>query len=306
MTTITIREQPSNDQNKYQAFVSFNDDEFECTIINPYSNKQVEDLEWYFKEYPDDPDDEDQERAKSVVVSLKECGTQLFEQVFKSDYELYARYREAQKQIIHGKELIIKIIGLPKFHSLPWETLNDPQTEQPLALNIPIVRQYTSETKVLNVPQSPIINLLIVTARPHRENDINYRAISRPLVESLRQAKLRVNINLLRPSTYRALKDHLSTRPGYYRIIHLDVHGELLGDKSVVYLESANADHRADPIEATQLAQLLVQHNIPITILNACESGKQMGLTETSLSGKFMEAGMPLVLAMRYRVTVTA
>jgi energy-coupling factor transporter ATP-binding protein EcfA2 len=116
-----------------------------------------------------------------------------------------------------------------------------------------------------------------------------------------------VNITILRPSTYRALKNHLSDRQnGSYHIIHLDVHGALQGNKSVVYLESAEADHKADPIEATQLAQLLVQHQIPITILNTCESGKQVGLTETSLSGQFMEAGVPLVLAMRYTVTLGA
>jgi hypothetical protein len=149
--------------------------------------------------------------------------------------------------------LLIEIIGSPAFHSLPWETLYDSKTSQPLALDIPIVRQYTSETKV-ELHKTPIINLLIVTARPHRENDINYRAISRPLVESLRQAKLRVNINILRPCTIRALQDHLSTQPkGYYHIIHLDVHGALQGDKSVVFLESAEENNRADPIEASQV-----------------------------------------------------
>ena len=302
MTTITIREQPNNTQNEYQATVSFNKDEFQCTINNPCTNEQLSDLEWYFKEYPHDPDDEDKERAKSVAASIKKCGTQLFEQVF-CNRALTRRYDQEKQAGIQ----CIEIIGSPAFHSLPWETLHDPDDLQPLALNIPIIRQYTSVTKVLNVQPSAIINLLIITARPHREKDINYRAISRPLVESLRQAKLRVNITILRPSTYRALKDHLSTRLGYYHIIHLDVHGALLEkNKSVIYLESAEADHRADPIEATQLAQLLVQHQIPITLLNACESGKQVGLTETSLSGQFMEAGVPLVLAMRYTVTLGA
>lgn len=263
------------------------------TINNPYTNEQVFDLEWYFKEYPHALDDEDEDKAKSVAASIKKCGRQLFEQVFcKKALRRYDQEKQAGIQCI-------EIIGSPAFHSLPWETLHDPDDLQPLALNIPIVRQYTSATKVLNVRQSPIINLLIVTARPHREKDIDYRAISCPLVESLHQAKLRVNITILRPSTYRALKDHLNSRDGYYHIIHLDVHGALQGDNSFVYLDDSK-------IEATQLAQLLVQHQIPITILNTCESGKQVGFTETSLSGKFMEAGMPLVLAMRYRVTVGA
>ena len=302
MTTITIREQSNHTQNKYQATVSFNKDEFPCTINNPCTNEQASDLEWYFKKYPHISDDEDQEnekKAKSIAASIKECGIQLFEQVF-CNRTLTRRYDQEKRASIQ----CIEIIGSPAFHSLPWETLHDPDESQPLALDIPIIRQYTSATKVLNVRQSPIINLLIVTARPHRENDIDYRAISRPLVNSLRQASLRVNINILRPGTYRALKNHLSEcQNGYYHIIHLDVHGALEGNKSFVYLDSAEPENRAAPIEATQLAQLLVQHQIPITILNTCESGKQVGLTETSLSGKFMEAGMPLVLAMRYRVT---
>jgi hypothetical protein len=118
MTTITIEE-----QNQYQAIVSFNKDRFDkCSITNPCSSKQLADLDWYFKEY-NDPD-EDLDKAKSVAASIKKCGTQLFDQVFKSDYELYARYREAQKQVIHGNELLIEIIGSPAFHALPWETLH--------------------------------------------------------------------------------------------------------------------------------------------------------------------------------------
>ena len=155
MTTITIREQSNNAQNKYQTTVSFNKDEFPCTINNPVSNEQVSDLEWYFKEYPDDPDDE--ERAKSVTASIKKCGTQLFEQVF-CDRALTRRYDQEKNTGIQ----YIEIIGSPAFHSLPWETLHDPEGLQPLALDIPIVRQYTSATKVLNVRPSPIINLLIV------------------------------------------------------------------------------------------------------------------------------------------------
>ncbi len=43
-----------------------------------------------------------------------------------------------------------------------------------------------------------------------------------------------------------------------------------------------------------------------ITILNACQSGKQMGASETSLGSRLMQAGVQLVLAMGYSVTVSA
>ncbi|WP_089091653.1 hypothetical protein [Nodularia sp. NIES-3585] len=34
-----------------------------------------------------------------------------------------------------------------------------------------------------NVPSSPVINLLVVVARPDEERDVGYRTISRPLIK---------------------------------------------------------------------------------------------------------------------------
>ncbi len=59
-------------------------------------------------------------------------------------------------------------------------------------------------------------------------------------------------------------------------------------------------------MEASELADLLTKHHIPIAILNACQSGKQMGASETSLGSRLMQAGVQLVLAMGYSVTVSA
>ena len=83
------------------------------------------------------------------------------------------------------------------------------------------------------VSPSPTINVLLVTARPMGRSDVGYRTISRPLVETLRQADLRVKIDILRPATYQALVAQLDVvrtahGPGYYHVIHFDVHGGLL------------------------------------------------------------------------------
>jgi len=307
MNIITIREQPNNTQNEYKVTVTFNNnDEFPpCTITNPFTTVQEADLKWYFDEYVANADDE--QKSNQVKDDLKKQGIELFEQIFKSDFELYARYREAQKQQTHDTKLFIEITGSPAFHSLHWETLYDAVDSQWLALDIPLIRKYTTPTKVELLESSPTINLLMVTARPNRERDINYRAISRHLVESLRQAKLRVNIEMLRPGTRSALKKHLATqKKGHYHIIHLDVHGKLRDNTPLIYLESEQPNH-VDLIEAAELAELFYQYRIPIVILNACESGKQvLSAFETSLSGQLMGAGIPLVLAMCYTVTVRA
>ncbi|RKZ56753.1 MAG: Tfp pilus assembly protein PilF, partial [Candidatus Parabeggiatoa sp. nov. 3] len=302
MNIITIREQPNNTQNEYKVTVTFNNnDEFpSCTITNPFSTTQETDLKWYFDEYVANAENED--KSNQIKADLKKQGIELFDQVFR-DRALMRRYERDKNTGIQ----CIEIIGSPAFHSLHWETLYDAVDSQWLALDIPLIRKYTTPTKVELLESSPTINLLMVTARPNRERDINYRAISRHLVESLRQAKLLVNIEMLRPGTRSALKKHLATqKKGHYHIIHLDVHGELRENTPLVYLENEQPNH-VDLIKAAELAELFYQYRIPIVILNACESGKQvLSAFETSLSGQLMVAGIPLVLAMRYAVTVRA
>ena len=58
--------------------------------------------------------------------------------------------------------------------------------------------------------------------------------------------------------------------------------------------------------KSTQLAHVIKQFNIPVVILNACQSAKETGATETSLASRLMEAGIQMVLAMGYSVTVSA
>ena len=61
-------------------------------------------------------------------------------------------------------------------------------------------------------------------------------------------------------------------------------------------------------MEAQQLADLLTGKGIPVCILNACQSGKQVMLsgTETSLGSRLMAAGVQMVVAMGYTVTASA
>ena len=212
-----------------------------------------------------------------------------------------------------------------------------------------------------------MINLLVVTARPKEENDVGYRTISRSLIEAIEKCQLRVNVELLRPGTYEALERHLEEKgAGFYHIIHFDAHGGLMsyeqiqagakanrylyqqrygredlhpfeGVKAFLFLEGETKG-KADPIEAKELADLLTGKGIPVCILNACQSGKQVktppaplskggegqddSLTpplargvggvnpddsrETSLGSRLMAAGMQMVVAMGYSVTVTA
>lgn len=335
---ISIRER-SAAMDGSNATLSFdNEGEYPITISDPFSEQEEKLLEWYFEEHLRFPFLRKVDAA-TAATSITHYGEALFKQVFRDgDPDAYARYKEGVQAGV--SELRFEITGSPRFHRLHWEALKDPKLPEALALHAPMVRKNLNTQPVrATLRSSPTINLLIVTARPGGERDVGYRTISRPLVENLRQAHLRVQVEILRPGTYEALFNHLQDvksrhGAGYYHIVHFDVHGALLthddfqqagqsdrflyqsrygrsdieqyeGSKAFLFLEGVK-DNQPDPVEAGELADLLIIHQVPIAILNACQSGKQVGASETSLGSRLMQAGVQMVLAMGYSVTVSA
>ncbi|MGB0387391.1 MAG: tetratricopeptide repeat protein [Ardenticatenaceae bacterium] len=333
MTLITIRETSNN-----QATVSFDrQGEFSITVCDPFSSKEEERLEWYFERWPQFPFVQ-QVKAQSAAQSVLSYGERLFEQVFKADFGLYGRYSQARRA--GGSGLRFEIVGSPEFQRLHWEALKDPELPRPFVLDALMVRCVLTPAVIEAKSQrSPTINLLLVVARPSGGRDVGFRTISRPLVESLREIRQPVRIEILRPGTYKALLEHLRAvrdehGVGFYHIIHFDLHGALMtheqieqgikvdrylyqqrfgradlpryeGQKAFLFFE-AEQEGQADPASASEVAHLLIQHQIPIAILNACQSGKQTGTSESSLASRLMTAGVQTVLAMAYSVTVSA
>jgi tetratricopeptide (TPR) repeat protein len=343
MPLIRIQERPGGSDGP-NAIVSFNNGpEYPITINDPFADKEEkeQELEWYFEEHLEFPFTK-KVRAQNAAASITTYGEELFKQVF-GDPDIYAEYRDLLKAGLH--DLQIEIAGSPQFHALHWESIKDPKLAQPLALQAAMFRKnLTAQALPASVRTSPTINLLIVTARPSGAHDVGYRTISRPLVEALRQTSIPIQVEILRPGTYKSLDNHLSNKTakygeGYYHVIHFDVHGAVLtyrqfqriqkepagnpfqykryargeiqpydGVKAFLSFETDNDEQekKSDLVEASELASLLVKHHVPITILNACQSGKQIGERETSLGSHLIQSGLQLVLAMGYSVTVSA
>jgi len=336
MNLITIREKTQTDENTYEAELSFdNGMPYPITVKNPFSDKQEEDLEWYFEEYSKFPFIKQVEFSQAAA-SVRRYGEDLFEQVF-SHRRAYTEY----SNISQASDLAIEIIGSPAFHQLHWEALKDPDSDHALALHCPIIRKPVGHPPPMVTGQaSATLNVLLVIARPNGKQDVGYRTISRPLVEMLQNASLPVKIDILRPGTYQALTEHLEQvtsqqGKGYYHLIHFDVHGAVLdyetlqqgraterflyqarfgradlekfsGLKAFLFLQGQK-EKQADPVEASELASLLTHHGIPIVMLNACQSAKQVGTaSETSLGSRLMQSGAQTVVAMAYSVHVSA
>jgi tetratricopeptide (TPR) repeat protein len=338
MSVITIREQQQTETG-FAAILSFDGrGNYPITITNPFTPKDEKRLEWYFEDWLVYPM-LDTETAKKCATSVTIYGEKLFEQVFQSNLDAYSDYRQLQGNL---SQVQIEIESqTPEFQALHWEAMRDRNLPRPLAVDCVMVRKLIRPISVpANVAPSPVINLLVVVARPDEEDDVGYRTISRPLIEALDRSQLPVNVELLRPGTYEALCKHLEAKEqGYYHIIHFDVHGALMNHeefsrevernsylyqrgyglqeiqpyddmKAFLFLESDN-NGEVVLVEARELANLLTGRGIPVCILNACQSGKQVSAgeedcRETSLGSQLMAAGMQAVVAMGYSVTVSA
>ncbi len=331
MTRITIREHIGGIDGT-NATIAFNhSEEYPLTISDPFSEEEERQLEWYFEEYPRSPFMKHVE-AQAVAESITHYGEVLFAQIFNGS-QVYARYSEAKQAGVNT--IVFEIAGSPDFHRLHWEALKDPDLPNHFAIETPIVRKNMKpQVAYTGMRPSPTINVLLIVARPLGKYGVGYRTISRPLIEGLRKAKLPVQVDILRPGSYEALVEHLEWvsdhhGDGYYHIMHFDLHGALLTyDKLLAgydanYYQSSygrdNVDHydgyraylflegeqdgQADPFSAEELSDLLSLHQIPIAILNATQSGKQVGGRETALGCRMMQSGIQTVIAVDYSMS---
>ena len=364
MPTITIREGASSTSTEegFAAEVVFSGGgRYPISVTDPFDEKREQELEWYFERWLERPH-LDEVKANRAKESIREYGETLFGQVF-ADGQARGQYEQAKQTL---SQLQIEIEGSPAFQALHWEALREPQAgvdglaHRPLVVDCVMVRRQNRVAST-RVNASPVVNLLVVVARPDEENDVGYRTISRPLVEAVGSSSLRVNVDILRPGTYEALVKQLDAKgEGYYHVVHFDMHGclasyeqllqtnETAQERGLTYrlvntgrygrddLEpfkgvraflsfEGEAQGERDFVEASELAGLLKDKRIPVCLLNACQSGKQIGaggegrggdaesggkeqiaVAETSLGSRLMAAGMQVVVAMGYSVTVSA
>ncbi|MCP4690707.1 MAG: hypothetical protein GY859_21820, partial [Desulfobacterales bacterium] len=171
-----------------------------------------------FLDYPFHPDTDVAER---VQESLREWGEKAFDALFGDrtsgrlfDAATDQGYRDLHLQIFSEN---------PRVLSWPWEAMRDPEAAY-LSHTCQIERRLDKVRDPL--PLSPdlpdnIVNILLVTARPY-ENDVQYRSISRLLVELIEERDLPARVHVLLPPTFDSLRDHLRENPNFYHILHFD------------------------------------------------------------------------------------
>src|SRR5215467_6229422 len=333
MTTVIRLSERSAEDGKFRVRVQFGDDaEYDVDVTGPADEACEQDLAWYFEDHLRYPF-LDKDREQSAVGQIAAYGEAPFGQVFAG--QAGHSYIQLRQRSFDGCRL--EISGSAALHRLHWEALRDPDYPgTPLSVRLPVTRRVDAQPSQFAVRDDlPTLNILVVTARPGGQHDIGYRTISRPLLDALRNADQPVTVDLVRPGTWDALRDHLATATrqrgsGWYQVIHFDLHGaftkyaplaegasgdkplfapEMLpapfdGQRGFLFFETER-DGVAYPVPAEAVASLLAEHRVPVAVLNACQSAMQT-VSEAGLAQRLAEAGVPVTVGMAYLVTVSA
>jgi tetratricopeptide (TPR) repeat protein len=275
----------------------------------------LEGLRWYLEDFLETPYGAYLDRAEKIQESLVEWGRQCFDALFSKQAALW--FEEARKTPGGLGALRLKVASdEPSVLAWPWEALRRPGDIE-LALECSIERQLSTVDELLPLPEgiraSNTINILYVISRPDGEGDVDYHSLVRSLTDYARgEGKGRVRIDVLRPPTFNELRDTLRKNPGYYHIVHFDGHGgygELEGKWQGVLAFEGEKKEKDGLIGAEKLGTLLREHNIPVFVLNACQSAMIDGGADgplASVAAALLKAGARSVVAMSHSLFVSA
>lgn len=262
------------------------------------SFQDQERLRWYFEDYLQYPQDPAPSIARQVEQSLTEIGIELFDKIFKSNFDAHKIWSYALPQLNDTRIEIVTDVQVAT--TVPWELMCNPDTLQPLALSAAsFVRTYSQAAvppKFKKTPKSPI-RILLAICRPAGEEDVPFRSVASRVISGLsKEGSSRFQLDLLRPPTFDQLGRVLRRAKAEgkpYHVFHFDGHGTYadLGGSAgfgrmnrntlaakrsspcgYLLFENPCQEENRELVDGTQLGNLLRETEVPILVLNACRS----------------------------------
>ncbi len=292
-----------------------------CPVIDsaeftlPLTGEDVADLRWYLEEYLSAPFSVYEDRGTRIAARLPEWGRRMFGAVFRTDAAV-AAYDVLRDRASEGKptELVLRS-AIPESLAQPWELLHDNSPGMPVAQHgIAISRslpggQYDSTVDITGER----LRVLMIIARPAGVEDVDYQLIARPLLARLAAAARAVDLVVLRPPTLDALTQavltaRLAGEP--FHIVHFDGHGALFpgqgdhGESGALLFDSP--DGGVDYVSGAELGRRLAAGQVPVAVLNACQSGAVGKQVESAVATSLLAGGVAAVVGMAYNVFAVA
>jgi tetratricopeptide (TPR) repeat protein len=285
----------------------------------PLDGDALEELRWYLEDYLRAPFGVWEDRGPLTAARLRPWGEAIFQALFGTgpgrDVYRWARGRAAGLQVVFRS-------GSPRWLGLPWELMHDPADELPLALSVGGMGRSLPAGELgapFAVPGGRL-RVLMVISRPAGVADVEFQMIARPLLVRLEAVRGDVDLVVLRPPTLNALAEALAearARGKPFQIVHFDGHGMLSGgavkapgmhqgtpaEGALVF---QGPDGGADLVLASRVAQVLSSAQVPVVVLNACQSGAVGRQLETAVATRLLQGGAESVVAMAYSVYAVA
>ncbi|WP_169801956.1 CHAT domain-containing tetratricopeptide repeat protein [Streptomyces phaeochromogenes] len=299
------------------------------TLTWPLDGPVLEDLRWYLEEYLRAPFGVYDERGQKVAARVPGWGKQIFEAVFGAgparDAYLRARARAEDRD---GRVELVVVSGAAAPLGWPWELMADPGRPTPLALDAQVTLSRTMPTaswgKVFKVGGSRL-RVLMVISRPRGTRDVGYQMIARPMLGRLAAVRGQLELMVLRPPTLAHLQQVLAQARGAgepFQIVHFDGHGVFgqtvgpLGGagRPVMFrgpgpqgmLAFEKPEGGSDLVPADEVARVLNQAQVPVVVLNACQSAVVGSQIEAAVATRLLQEGTAAVVAMAYSVYAVA
>jgi hypothetical protein len=177
-------------------------------FTSPLSDQDREDLRWYLEDYLQTPYAVYEEHGSRIQARLKDWGEGLFKALFDGNQPAHDRYVQARAG--GATELVLSSRN-GAFLTLPWELLKDPERADPLVVTLSSCDRTFGAAVEASAPAASddVLRVLMVIARPDGLKDVGYQMIARPLLERLEAVRGRVDLDVLRPPTFEALKQRL-------------------------------------------------------------------------------------------------
>ena len=286
----------------------------------PLNEEVLEELRWYLEDYLLAPFGVWQDRGPAVRDKLTGWGNQVFGSVFGGGpaRDAYQRARD------RGLEVVFRSAE-PGLLGLPWELMRD--GAGPVALgaggicrSLPVA----DRAATLEVPGGRL-RVLMVISRPAGAEDVGYQMVARPLLHRLEAVRGEVDLTVLRPPTFDALRQAVTEAAAAgepFHVVHFDGHGVMPGrsggggaagarpgmmsaaGEGVLAFEQPGGG--TDLVGAGKVAAVLAGGRVPVAVLNACQSGAVGKELEASVATALLQAGCAAVVAMAYSVYAVA
>ncbi len=287
----------------------------------PLDDEALEDLRWYLEDYLRAPYGVYEDRGPQVEARLTGWGEAVFAAVFRSGpaRDAYVRMRESSS----GIQIVLRSAS-PRLLGLPWELMRDPARPTALALELAGLNRSLAEQGLRDKFEAAgeRLRVLMVISRPAGDADVGYRMIARPLLKRLEAVRGQVDLVVLRPPTLDALEQVLLAAAAAgepFQVVHFDGHGTMAGRRpagsgasltdrpageGVLVFEKPGGG--PDRVQASRIAEVLKAGQVPVVVLNACQSGAVGKDVEATVATRLLQEGAASVVAMAYSVYAVA